>query len=60
MPETLFLAASLIDRYLSVVQVARKNLQLVRGARGASQSHPQPPPVSPAFVKPTSDRSSLP
>jgi cyclin B len=29
MPETLFLAVALIDRYLSVAQVARKNLQLV-------------------------------
>ncbi|KIZ00471.1 Cyclin-B1-4 [Monoraphidium neglectum] len=29
MPETLFLAVSLIDRYLAVAQVARKNLQLV-------------------------------
>lgn len=32
MPETLFLACALIDRYLAVVQVARKNLQLVRAA----------------------------
>ncbi|GBF88540.1 B-type cyclin [Raphidocelis subcapitata] len=29
MPETLFLAVALIDRYLSVAQVVRKNLQLV-------------------------------
>ncbi|KIZ05736.1 Cyclin-B2-1 [Monoraphidium neglectum] len=29
MPETLFLTVSLIDRYLAVAQVARKNLQLV-------------------------------
>ena len=29
MPETLFLACALIDRYLARAQVARKNLQLV-------------------------------
>ena len=30
MPETLFMACALIDRYLAGTQVARKNLQLVR------------------------------
>lgn len=30
MPESLFLTVNLIDRYLAVRQVTRKNLQLVR------------------------------
>ncbi len=32
MPESLFLTINLIDRYLDVRQVARKNLQLVSAA----------------------------
>ena len=46
MPETLFLATALIDRYLAKAQVARKNLQLVRGqgamAAGSGSCHGPP------------------
>jgi len=31
MPETLFLTVNLIDRFLALKQVTRRNLQLVRG-----------------------------
>lgn len=33
MPETLYLTVNLIDRFLEIKQVTRKNLQLVRSVQ---------------------------
>jgi hypothetical protein len=48
MPETLFLATALIDRYLAKAQVARKNLQLVR--RRGAPAMPRARPLAPVPV----------
>lgn len=42
MPETLFLTTNLIDRFLELKPVTRKNLQLARGALRPSRQPPTP------------------
>jgi hypothetical protein len=44
MPETLFLTTNLIDRFLELKPVTRKNLQLVRSAL-----RPLPPAAKPGL-----------
>ena len=49
MPETLYLTTNLIDRFLELKGVSRKNLQLVRAPGPPNPSNPTPhvPPPHP-------------